>query len=431
MCRLFTVINTENNDEINTLAKKVFTHGLLSSESKTNDDGTGAALLVDNKQFVVKSFLPAHEFCFREEYLSMLMKANGPIFLGHTRNATAGTTVDGKHRTVNAHPFRYGNIIGAHNGIFHYDSTIIEEPALAGAEIDSAVFFALLAKEVGDKTEITPTDVNIVIHKFTSTAFACLVLNTLNPDWLYILRGVQSLSLIKSGPLTIVATEKDDILNSLYFLKLMLVPQLWAYEAEEISLPMHTMFKLNIKTGELVTLGTLDTVYKAVYTPTYGRFSYGWGDEEDDEHFFGVGSKEESTIGASKNETGSSIDNRLVGQALYFLAKKAHMNWREVDILCDYLCDDLATLSINDVKAIMELIPQQIPIEAEKIWSHICTFLGKKGIPYIDERYNYLSGRFGKVVTFPWTMMALEDLQSIEKALSRDKYPKGGKEKNK
>ena len=55
---------------------------------------------------------------------------------GHTRSATRGTAID-----RNAHPFRYGNIIGAHNGI-------VQAPI--SYDVDSQYLFDMLNVAEGD-----------------------------------------------------------------------------------------------------------------------------------------------------------------------------------------------------------------------------------------------------------------------------------------
>ena len=47
-----------------------------------------------------------------EEFLPMIRLGRGNLLLGHTRHATSG-----KINTDNAHPWRIGNLVGAHNGM--------------------------------------------------------------------------------------------------------------------------------------------------------------------------------------------------------------------------------------------------------------------------------------------------------------------------
>ena len=73
------------------------------------------------------------------------------MLLGHTRDSTRGAVSE-----RNAHPFRYGNIIGAHNGVVvNFDELMIEttvrypedEAMIQSMQVDSEILIYLLYKE--------------------------------------------------------------------------------------------------------------------------------------------------------------------------------------------------------------------------------------------------------------------------------------------
>lgn len=66
------------------------------------------------------------------------------VFLGHNRAATLGQVND-----LNAHPFQYGDIIGAHNGTLDKETwQRLEEAAGITTDVDSAAIFACI-NEIG------------------------------------------------------------------------------------------------------------------------------------------------------------------------------------------------------------------------------------------------------------------------------------------
>ncbi len=112
---------------------------LMMANEWRGDDSTGVAAIASRPSLreelisVIKSASPASVFMTRQDVRQALMNRTN-IAIGHTRLATTGKVKD-----ANAHPFKEGNIVGAHNGmILNYlniDPTV---------RVDSQVIFRLL-----------------------------------------------------------------------------------------------------------------------------------------------------------------------------------------------------------------------------------------------------------------------------------------------
>ncbi len=107
-------------------------------------DSTGFAALRNNgKDFhLVKMATHPIDLFDSKKFGAALNGGQSQVFLGHNRAATLG-----KVNGLNAHPFHFGKIIGAHNGTLDKKSwERLEEAAGVKTDVDSAAIFACIDK---------------------------------------------------------------------------------------------------------------------------------------------------------------------------------------------------------------------------------------------------------------------------------------------
>jgi hypothetical protein len=76
--------------------------------------------------------------------------AKHPVFIGHTRQGTTGGNTK-----ANAHPFRYKNTVGCHNGVLSNYKEIAEKYNLPKPEVDSQVIFSALVEGDYDMARVS------------------------------------------------------------------------------------------------------------------------------------------------------------------------------------------------------------------------------------------------------------------------------------
>lgn len=123
---------------------------LLMFDFFRGPDSTGfAAIDKDNGSAkIVKIASHPLDLFDMKKFTSALSGFNSSVFIGHNRLATKGGV-----NTINAHPYQFDHIVGAHNGTLDHSSwKALEEAVGDKFEVDSQAVFAAIAKIGIDET---------------------------------------------------------------------------------------------------------------------------------------------------------------------------------------------------------------------------------------------------------------------------------------
>lgn len=173
MCGLAGMITHKNAKLTKTqLAQRnnIF-QSILFAMSERGTDATGMLAVCENKHCIYKKAIDSFNF-LKENKFKQIMAKNPSIVIGHTRYGTVGA----KDEDKNAHPFEYGNIIGAHNGSVtnYHDSPIWKD-----SSVDSEAIFHALNEFDNDYEATFPT---------LEGAFAITWVDKREPDTVYLVR---------------------------------------------------------------------------------------------------------------------------------------------------------------------------------------------------------------------------------------------------
>lgn len=143
MCSIFGLTKSEGHitEHQLELIRRGFS-SIASQACSRGKDSTGVSIISASGRRMYKTLLPSNEAVSTDEWqnnvLDYITKDTISV-IGHTRAATTGDIT-----TRNAHPFRYGHIIGAHNGIIsNWDELDGYKKKM---EVDSEIIFSRLSR---------------------------------------------------------------------------------------------------------------------------------------------------------------------------------------------------------------------------------------------------------------------------------------------
>jgi len=197
----------------------------IAIESETRGSHSSGIARVGNSTRIHKSLLPSSKFVDTKEYSESVksLKDDSSILLGHTRFATEGAIVKS-----NAHPFRVGNVVGAHNGCV-YNINEMQTKLDKQCPVDSQLIF----KSINDNDNIEEA-----VKHFDSDFALSFVKN--NPRVLYLCRESNRplyVAYIPSFKTLFYASEKSFIEDALFLNDI---------DVDVFSLNKNTLYKFDV-----------------------------------------------------------------------------------------------------------------------------------------------------------------------------------------
>jgi glucosamine 6-phosphate synthetase-like amidotransferase/phosphosugar isomerase protein len=127
----------------------------LYNESR-GGDATG---VYSDRRGIIKNIMPVERFI---SVYNNKFSANS-LFLGHTRFRTHGA-----NSIANAHPYRYDNVVGIHNGVLeNHDEIALKYNA--DIEVDSQCIFLAISKNKTHEEDILPEIIGAMAIAYTKS----------------------------------------------------------------------------------------------------------------------------------------------------------------------------------------------------------------------------------------------------------------------